>query len=393
MADRKYGSVLTIEGKRRLAAAALSGETVGITQMAVGDGGGTLPLPDDSRTGLVNETYRASLNRLEVADTDAEMIRAEMMIPSQVGGFTLREAALFAEDGTCLAISNLPETYKPLLSEGAGRVVAVNIWIKVSNTDDVQLIIDPTIMLATVDEVKRAVAETKDHTDQSIAEARAYTDAALKEAEAYADKVKVSANNYTDSTATALDETLREFVAQAVTQGIRDAWEQDNPVGTTRFFNLKIDPNEKWPWSKWFYTGENRTLRIAAADGSNVGATGGSDTVTLQRANLPAVQIDVTGSTSAVGDQNLRTAAGGGHRHRGGMDGPGEVWDGNYIVGSDNDSHRTRNYTTDEGVHDHEYTVPGHGHSVSGRTENLGNGQSVSVVESHILLMCWSRVA
>ncbi|MEB7598108.1 phage tail protein [Raoultella terrigena] len=392
MADRKYWSVLTTEGKRRLAAAALSGETVGITQMAVGDGGGTLPLPDDSRTGLVNETYRASLNRLEVADTDAEVIRAEMLMPSQVGGFTLREAALFAEDGTCLAISNLPETYKPLLSEGAGRVVAVNIWIKVSNTDDVQLIIDPTIMLATVDEVKRAVAETKDHTDQSIAEARAYTDAALKEAEAYADKVKTSASHYTDSTASALDEALRGFVAQAVTQGIRDAWEQDNPVGTTRFFNLKVDPNERWPWSKWFYTGENRTLRIAAADGSNVGATGGSDNVTLQKANLPAERINVTGDISGQGEQVLRTGGGGQHRHQGGEGAPGDVWK-EATHGTDNQKYATRNLTSDDGFHDHEFVIPGHGHNFSGRTDNLGSGQAFSVVEANIKLMCWSRVA
>ncbi|VFS82735.1 Uncharacterised protein [Raoultella planticola] len=43
--------------------------------------------------------------------------------------------------------------------------------------------------------------------------------------------------------------------------------------------------------------------------------------------------------------------------------------------------------------HDHEYTVPGHGHAVSGKTDNLGESKSFSVVEAHTLLMCWSRVA
>jgi hypothetical protein len=65
-----------------------------------------------------------------------------------------------------------------------------------------------------------------------------------------------------------------------------------------RFFAQNIDPNERWPWSQWTYTGENKTIRVGKADGSDVGATGGSDTVTLKQANLPAVQIDVSGETS-----------------------------------------------------------------------------------------------
>jgi hypothetical protein len=31
---------------------------------------------------------------------------------------------------------------------------------------------------------------------------------------------------------------------------------------------------------EWIYTGENKTIRVGKASGSNVGQTGGSDTVT-----------------------------------------------------------------------------------------------------------------
>ncbi|EPY7140491.1 phage tail protein, partial [Klebsiella pneumoniae] len=41
----------------------------------------------------------------------------------------------------------------------------------------------------------------------------------------------------------------------------------------------------------------------------------------------------------------------------------------------------------------HEVTVPAHKHTTTGKTENLGEGKSFSVVESHTLLMCWARVA
>lgn len=47
------------------------------------------------------------------------------------------------------------------------------------------------------------------------------------------------------------------------------------------------------------------------------------------------------------------TSGAGGHAHQGGVDAPGEPWDDDYIVGSDNDSHRTRSWTSYNGDHTH----------------------------------------
>ena len=176
-------------------------------------------------------------------------------------------------------------------------------------------------------------------------------------------------------------------------KAVSDAWEQDNPVGTTRFFNQNLNPNERWPWSQWVYTGENKTIRVGKADGSNVGQTGGSDNVTLQRANMPAIQINVNGETSELPAHELTTRGAGRHKHQGGMAAPGEAWDGDYIVGSDNDSHRTRNNTSEADDHSHIVDVQAHKHTTTGKTDNLGEGKLFSVVEAHTLLMCWSRVA
>ncbi|MGI8211469.1 phage tail protein, partial [Klebsiella pneumoniae] len=144
-------------------------------------------------------------------------------------------------------------------------------------------------------------------------------------------------------------------------------------------------------WSQWVYTGENKTIRVAKADGSNVGTTGGSDTVTLQKANLPAVQIDVSGETSEQAEQKLTTTRGGVHNH-GGVAGKDDPWE----IGGDVRqlfNPKELGVTDDAGEHDHEVTVPPHKHTTSGKTANLGTGQSFSVVEAHTLLMCWSRVA
>lgn len=118
MAKRFY-TRLTAAGEQRLAEAAVSGAPVNITQMAVGDGNGTVPVPAN-REDLLHEVYRAPLNRLVIADQAANVIRAEMLILPQTGGFWMREAALYDDDGVCLAVANLPESYKPRLAEEPG---------------------------------------------------------------------------------------------------------------------------------------------------------------------------------------------------------------------------------------------------------------------------------
>ncbi|MFG4136905.1 phage tail protein [Klebsiella pneumoniae] len=354
-----FCTYLTPAGVEKFAAAALTGKPVRFTEMAVGDGGGEQPDPE-GRTGLINELYRAPLNRVVIADQSASVIRAEMIMLPQIGGFWLREAALYDDEGECLAVASVPPSYKPMLAQGSGRLQAVNLWIMVSNTASVTLKADPTVIIASVDEVNRAKIEAKD---------------------------------YADEVAGQLDNDIQKAIAEAIKTAVRDAWEEDNPPGTTRFFNQNLNPNERWPWSQWVYTGENKTIRVGKADGSDVGQTGGSDTVTLQRANLPAVQVDVSGETSELPGQELTTREAGRHKHKGGMLAPGEVWDDNYIVGSDNDSRRTRNYTDEVADHSHIVDLPSHKHTTTGKTENLGEGKSISVVEAHTLLMCWSRVA
>lgn len=358
MTDNKYNTALTQAGIERMAAAAVSGEPVNFSVMAVGDGSGERLMSDASEPALTNEVYRASLNRVAIADQSASIIRAEMIIPPQVGGFWLREAAVYDDEGVCLAVASLPPSYKPTLAQGSGRLQSVNLWITVSNTADVQLMADPTVIIASVGEVDRAKNEAKD----------------------YADKI-----------AGQLDTDIQQVIADAITAAKRDFWEDDNPVGTTRFFNQNVNPNEKWPWSQWVYTGENKTIRVGKADGSNVGTAGGSDNVTLQQANLPAVQIDVSGETSEQAEQKLTTTRGGVHNH-GGVAGKDDPWE----IGGDVRqlfNPKELGVTDDAGEHDHEVTIPPHKHTTSGKTANLGEGKSFSVVESHTLLMCWSRVA
>ncbi|HBT0573977.1 TPA: phage tail protein [Klebsiella pneumoniae] len=381
-----FKSVITTAGREKIAAAIVNGGKVVFSQMSVGDGGGSATIPGEEQTSLVNELFRTQLNSLKLSDTDSTII-AEMIIPPEVGGFTIREAALFDDAGVCMAVANVPETYKPALAEGSGRFTILRIWLAVSSTKAVELIVDPGIVLATVEDVINAGNETKDYTDEQLsnhAGSRDHPDATLED-KGFTQLSNAITSSDQDKAATPL------AVRLAVEAAITAAWELDNPVGTTRFFNQNVNPNEKWPWSQWLYTGENKTIRVGKADGSDVGATGGSDTVTLQRANLPAVQIDVTGETDELPEKKLTTTKNGKHNH-GGVAGKDDPWE----IGGDVRqlfNPKELGVTDDAGEHDHEVTVPPHKHTTSGKTANLGESQSLSVVEAHTLLMCWARVA
>ncbi|HGH4748268.1 TPA: phage tail protein [Serratia marcescens] len=359
MSQKKYLSVITTIGAARLADAVATGTMLDITEMAVGDGGGVLPRPNPEQTALINEVFREPLNRLSITSAAANVVEAEMIIPAQAGGWWLREVALFASDGACIAVGNMPESYKPLTTDGSSRTAAVRMQLTVSSTDNIELIIDPAVVIATQQDVTTVKNEAKDYTDEELSK---------------------------------LDESIKNAIADAVKGAIRDAWEQDNPVGSSRLFNQNVNPNTKWPWSKWEYAGEHLTIRTAKADGSDVGTEGGSDTVNITRANLPQSVLNVSGSTSEQGAQTLKAKMAGRHAHQGGMRGPGEQY-GSTISGTDNDGEHTLNWTSENGDHEHDVDMPAHAHTVWAQTEALGQGQAINVVERHKLQMLWHRVA
>ncbi|EPO9652534.1 phage tail protein [Klebsiella pneumoniae] len=386
---KNYISVVTAKGREKIAKAAAEGEKVVFAWMAVGDGNGLTPEPDENSQALIHEVFRSPLNSVKIVSEQKNIIATEMIIPPEAGGFTIREGALYDEDGECLVVASLPVTCKPELSEGSGRFTVIRIWLSVDNVGAIELSIDPGIIMATVEDVLTVENNVKDYTDGQVndhAESRNHPDATLTE-KGFTRLSSATDSNDEDKAATP------KAIKTAIAEAIRGAWEADNPIGTVRFFSQALDPNERWPWSEWVYTGENKTIRVGKADGSNVGQAGGSDNFTLQRANLPAVRIDVNGETSELPAHELTTRGAGRHKHQGGMAAPGEAWGGDYIVGSDNDSHRTRNNTSEADDHTHVIDVQAHKHNTTGKTDNLGEGASFSVVEAHTLLMCWSRVA
>lgn len=168
----KFKTVITKAGAIKLAAATVpNGKKVNFTAMAVGDGGGTLPVPDPNQTKLVKEVWRHALNKISQDKKNKNYVVAELLIPPETGGFWMREMGLYDDTGTLIAVGNMAESYKPALAEGSGRAQTVRMVIMVSDIASVELTIDTSMVMATQDYVDDKLAEheqSRRHPDATL---------------------------------------------------------------------------------------------------------------------------------------------------------------------------------------------------------------------------------
>lgn len=144
-----YFMKLTTVGLAKLAAANTGGPAVVLTHMAAGDGGGN-PIPTDPLPQtLVRQVVQKQINSLSVNTVDNTIMMAEMVIPTDEGGYAIREICIKDATGATFAIGNFPDTYKPMATEGSTREMVIKAAIKVGNAANIQLVIDTSIVLAT----------------------------------------------------------------------------------------------------------------------------------------------------------------------------------------------------------------------------------------------------
>lgn len=158
--NSQFFAILTAVGEAKQANAAALGTSWTFAQMAVGDANGTDPIPSRTQTKLINERRRAPLNQVKVDPANASVIIAEQIIPESVGGWWVRELALYDADGDMVAVANCAPTFKPLLTQGSGRTQVIRINLIVSSTANIELKIDPSVVLATREYVDTVIVET-----------------------------------------------------------------------------------------------------------------------------------------------------------------------------------------------------------------------------------------
>lgn len=142
-----YKGILTNNGKALIAGATVSNK-INYSHIAVGDGNGSVPVPSETRTALINEKARIALNVVEINPNNTNQIVCEAIIPSNVGGFYIRELGLYAGN-TMVVNASYPPTYKPLADEGGAREIAIKIVINIQNAEVIALYLDDSLIYAT----------------------------------------------------------------------------------------------------------------------------------------------------------------------------------------------------------------------------------------------------
>lgn len=152
-----YKSIHTLKGLTAISRAEILRVPINLTHMAVGDGNGKPIVPNELATGLVRERYRGPVNRVYQDHKDPTLFYAELVIPIGVGGFTMRELAVFDSNGVMVVVGNIPEAYKPLPAEGAFGDVTVKLAFALRNAEIITLQIDPYSATASQQWVKNFV--------------------------------------------------------------------------------------------------------------------------------------------------------------------------------------------------------------------------------------------
>ena len=216
---------------------------------------------------------------------------------------------------------------------------------------------------------------------------------------------------------------------QRIAEAVSDSTDLNKiyPVGIVTWFNSNVNPNTALPGLTWTYlnNGVGRTIRIAAANGSDVATTGGSDSVTLSVGNLPSHTHRFSATTSSFDYGTKTTNTTGNHAHdRGNMEisgvfgwfrsdhgafytasgafvmGGSQALHGftgsNFTYGAPVDFHASRTWTgvtNTTGNHAHSVGIGAHNHTVRGDTGGTGSGSAFSVTNQFYKLMAWVRTA
>lgn len=137
-----FYTVVTTGGKSKITRSLAQSTILELTSFAVGDGGDGYYDPDVEQTELMNETYRGKISKIYVDKEYENRLIMECAIPSDSGGYYIREIGIFDANKNLFAVGRIPESYKPIEDEGSTRDFYIKVVLEVDNLEEKQLIID-----------------------------------------------------------------------------------------------------------------------------------------------------------------------------------------------------------------------------------------------------------
>ncbi|NEZ47951.1 phage tail protein, partial [Clostridium niameyense] len=159
----QFYTLLTDVGKAKIANATALQTKVNFTKLLVGDSNGSYYEPTQDQTKLKNKVWEGGIGNISIDKDNPNWIVLESVIPSNVGGFTIREVGITDEEGDLVIIAKYPQTYKPKIEDGSTKDLTIKTILEVTNAECVTLKVDPSIIIATkedIENVKKEVTES-----------------------------------------------------------------------------------------------------------------------------------------------------------------------------------------------------------------------------------------
>ncbi|WP_455789151.1 phage tail protein, partial [Clostridium butyricum] len=166
MAEEQFGTILTTIGKAKIANSALLGNKLVLKTLKIGDSNGEYYEPIESQTELKHEVYSCDIGSIKIDDKNPNWVKVETILSSSVGGFTIREVGICDADGDLIAISKYPESYKPIIENGAGKDICIRLIVEVSNAEQITLNLDPSVIIATKEDIDDLQKKIDSNTSQ-----------------------------------------------------------------------------------------------------------------------------------------------------------------------------------------------------------------------------------
>ncbi|BBN81947.1 hypothetical protein PA25_19320 [Pseudoalteromonas sp. A25] len=154
MSNSQYWTKLTAAGREKVLAAIANNQTIKLTDFAVGDG--HISATDSD---LRQPAYRSHVNSLKQL-SEQSLVEVVGVVPASEGGFYVREAAFYTDDGKAFAIIKYPETYKPAAADNAAAELGIKAVIDVIDAQVVSEKIDPSMIYSTKEWVSEQIATT-----------------------------------------------------------------------------------------------------------------------------------------------------------------------------------------------------------------------------------------
>lgn len=143
----KQYTLLTASGINKLLKTASDGSKIALKEIVVSDFEGEL---SEQTTSIPNEKYRGAINAVTIDENDNNILDVDAIIPPEVGGFYIKTAGIYCDDGSLFAVARLADTYKPLLNEGSSKDITLNFKLQIANaSDNIVLKVDNNVVLAT----------------------------------------------------------------------------------------------------------------------------------------------------------------------------------------------------------------------------------------------------